>query len=466
MNMMQLSRKPFITIATIFITVLVSFAIVRLTGLSVEWQGITIAILTAVLFFIFQYLIYYQRAQNQTITIADSTQQLFDKLQKELGAQNVNYFVYQPNVDGFVGVNCHGFIQQNHPLLFTLSQQSKNDIPDIYLEDVQNILEQYGEHIFPITISQINQPLALVFTTNKLSEIQTNKLKYFGTILYFDLNQLFQNRVHQSDTAVSPRTHIMPYFITSLFMLFTAWFVWNDELTTIGIPDVGHVYGITALIGAIYGFKVSLRWKHLPNLVNALRWLAIGLLCQFFGQVSYTYYTEMLNIYTPYPSFGDIGYFGGVLAYLAASIYLAKSYGLKLKAIGHKEYSQFFGTLLVIYIVAYILFFREYVVDFSHPVKLFLDFGYPGLQGIYVAIAFVTYLRAKTVQSTLSKKTVFFLFVLAWQFFCDYMFIYQAYYEIWQHNGLNDYFYFLSYVFVNILFMVFSKQATQSKRNR
>ncbi|EKD75878.1 MAG: hypothetical protein ACD_43C00286G0009 [uncultured bacterium] len=43
--MMQLSRKPLITITTIFITVLVSFAIVRLTGLSVEWQAVAMALL-------------------------------------------------------------------------------------------------------------------------------------------------------------------------------------------------------------------------------------------------------------------------------------------------------------------------------------------------------------------------------------------------------------------------------------
>ena len=462
--MMQFSRKPLITIATIFITVLVSFAIVRLTGLSVEWQGIAIALLTAALFFVFQYLIHYQRPQQPSIVIADATRQLFDKLQKELGTQEAKYFVYQPSADGFAGVNCRGFMNRSHPLLFTLSKQSDKDIPDIYVDDIQHLLEQYGQHTYAITTAQIDHPLGIVFVTNKLTDTQVSLLRDFGTLLYLNLRQQFQNSDGQKSDVVSKKSQMMSYLIIGLFVLFTAWFVWNDYLMSVGVTEVSNVYGVVALVGAIYGFKVSARWKHLPNLASALRWLAIGVLCQMLGQVSYTYYAEVLNIETPYPSFGDIGFFGSVIAYLAASIYLAKSYGLKLRAIGRKEYGQFFSTLLVIYIVAYILFFREYTVDFTHPLKLFLDFGYPGLQGVYVAIAFVTYLRAKTAQSTLGKKTLFFLFVLAWQFFCDYMFIYQAYYETWHPNGLNDYFYFLSYVFVNILFVVFSKKELRGRK--
>ena len=85
------------------------------------------------------------------------------------------------------------------------------------------------------------------------------------------------------------------------------------------------IYPALALIGGIIGCNAAQNWGGLKSSFGkAIYFLSFGLLAQFIGQAIYAYYIYVLHVEVPYPSFGDIGYFGSVLLYIVALFYLAR----------------------------------------------------------------------------------------------------------------------------------------------
>ena len=86
--------------------------------------------------------------------------------------------------------------------------------------------------------------------------------------------------------------------------------------------------------------------------------------------------------------------------------------------------------------VGYFLFLQGYEFDWSDPLKVFLDFGYPFGQAIYVSIAILTYLLSRGILGGIMKgKILFILFALCMQFLSDYTFLYQSSKGTWSVGG-------------------------------
>lgn len=234
----------------------------------------------------------------------------------------------------------------------------------------------------------------------------------------------------------------------AIFLLYTAWII-GIHLT---LPkdhflyeQFGHSYGVLAVWGGIWGLVISKHWGGFKSLIGrALIMFSLGLFFQEFGQLAYSYYIYVLHVDIPYPSLGDVGFFGTIPFYILGSLFLAKAAGVNVSL------NQFFHKMQAILIpvcmlgIGYYLFLRNYAVDLSNPLVVFLDFGYPLGQAIYLSIGILTFSLTRNILGGVMKtKVMFFILAFVAQFLAEYIFVYfQSYYYA---ASFIDYFYLISY---------------------
>lgn len=246
-----------------------------------------------------------------------------------------------------------------------------------------------------------------------------------------------------------------------LFLVLTSWWIYGLQnpnfYQTRYFGDFPSIYGLMALWGAIWGVAIAKKWGGFSSIVGkALIMFSLGLFAQVFGQITYAYLSFYKNIEVPYPSIGDIGYFGSIPLYIYGVILLAQASAVKIKLQSLMSIIQAVIIPLIMLTIGYFLFLREYQFDWSNPIKIFLDFGYPLGQAIYISLTIVTYLLSRGILGGLMKNTVLFiLFALSIQFFSDYTFLYQSNTGIWQVGGINDYMYLVSYFVMTLALMRF-----------
>ena len=248
-----------------------------------------------------------------------------------------------------------------------------------------------------------------------------------------------------------------------LFLLITAWWIYTQfkPLDDINHEYFGNVYGILALWGAGWGLIIAKKWGGFRSLMGkALMFFSLGLFLQEFGQLTYSYYIHVLHVDIPYPSIGDIGFFGTIPFYIGGAMYLAKSAGVKVSLQSFASKIQAVIIPLVLLTVGYILFLKDYEFDLSNPLKIFLDFGYPLGQAIYISIGILTYtLTRNLLGGAMKNKVLFFIIAFAMQFLADYTFLFfqSSYYP----GSFIDYMYVVSYFFMAMAILqtqtVFSK---------
>lgn len=237
--------------------------------------------------------------------------------------------------------------------------------------------------------------------------------------------------------------------IIFIYLVFVAWWavlnlVPDDDMAR---QIFGASYGLMALFGGISGMAISKVWGGAKSLLGrSIILFSLGLLAQEFGQIAYSIYTFFLNVEIPYPSWGDLGYFGSIPLYIYGTLLLARASGAKasIKNIG----SWMWGLIIpgVLLIGAYIFFIDGYDFSQSTPMITFLDFGYPFGQAIYVSITILTYLLSRNVLGGVMKKRVLMiLLALVVQFTADYMFLYLVRYSTVAPAGVNDLVYLTSY---------------------
>ena len=243
-------------------------------------------------------------------------------------------------------------------------------------------------------------------------------------------------------------------FAIGLLALLTVWYFISPSLNGSErfFGDFPSIYAVMALWGGIWGFSISREWGFTKSIMGkAILFFSLGLFAQVFGQVVYAYYSFFQGIEIPYPSLGDLGYFGSIPLYIYAVYLLAKASGVKIGLRSATNKILLVLVPLVMLGVGYFLFLREYSIDWSDPIRVFLDFGYPLGQAIYIAMAILTYSLSRGVLGGIMKpKILFFLFALVVQFLADYVFLIQAYYGSWGAGGFNDYMYLLAYFFMTL----------------
>ena len=242
----------------------------------------------------------------------------------------------------------------------------------------------------------------------------------------------------------------------ALFVIISLWFFrihMLDLATTESVRQAwGSIYQIMALFGGIVGLIVSKHWGGYKSLIGrAVLFFSIGLLLQSFGQSVDSYYNYFANQQIPYPSLGDVGFMGSVIAYIIGAWLLMKASGFRfsVKSAGGKFFA--IALPLVILFACYFFFLQGYVFDWSNKAKIFLDFGYPFGQAIYVSLALLVYIMSRNFLGGIMKKPIMFLVVaLIFQYISDFTFLYQANAQTWYVGGLNDYLYFCSYFLMTL----------------
>jgi hypothetical protein len=240
------------------------------------------------------------------------------------------------------------------------------------------------------------------------------------------------------------------------FILFLAWWLYinvflrNPNHNSDNNQAFGALYGVIALVGGLNGLFAARKWGGAKSLVGrAILFFSIGLLAQEFGQIAYSFYTYVLKINIPYPSVGDVGYFGSVLCYIYAAWQLAKASGIKFSLKDRSKKVVAVLLPLILLSVSYRIFLLHYQFDFSsisRTVGVLLDFGYPFGQAIYISIALMTYLLSKKLLGGVMKnKVLIVLFALLIQYSADFSFLLAAKNQTAFPAGGNDLMYLIAY---------------------
>lgn len=240
-----------------------------------------------------------------------------------------------------------------------------------------------------------------------------------------------------------------------IFTLFTLWWVFlefilkNPESTNNLL--FSGTYGVMALLGGIVGMKSSFRWGGYKSVLGrSIFMFALGLLLQEFGQIAYSVYYQF-HIEVPYPSLGDVGYFLSIPCYIYGVILLARASGVRIHLNSFLQKIQALLIPLGMLILGYYFFLRGYEFDWTKPLVIFLDFGYPMGEAIYISLAIVTYLLSRNVLGGIMRsKILFILFALVVQFLADYLFLYQSHQGAFYPAGISDYLYLVSYLFMTL----------------
>lgn len=235
------------------------------------------------------------------------------------------------------------------------------------------------------------------------------------------------------------------------FMLISLWWL---ILFFSGIKEgfenylFGASYGLICIWGGLIGlFVVAPKWGGFKSLMGmAINVLSLGLLTQEFGQLVFSYYNIFLKVPVPYPSIADIGFFGTIPFYIYGIFLIAKLAGVKFSLRRMRNQILLLAIPLVMLIITYSIFLRDYEFDFSNPLKVFLDFGYPFGEAIYISIAVLAYSLTRNLLGGLMRGKILLLiaaFVL--QYIAEFNFLWQSYNLTWLNGGYGDYLYFLAY---------------------
>jgi len=241
-----------------------------------------------------------------------------------------------------------------------------------------------------------------------------------------------------------------------LFFILSAWWViialvWRNESVQANLTWAAS-YQLMAVLGVIFGLAVAKSWGGFKSILGkTVIFFCIGLLLQIFGQTIYSFYNLFLKVEIPYPSLADLGYFLSIPFYAYATVLLAKASGagLSLKFVRKKIQAVVIPVLALT--ASYLVFLKGYEFDWSSPVRVFLDFGYPLGQAFYVSLALLVFILSKDYLGGLMRpRVLIILFALAIQYIADYNFLLQAHNGTWVNGGYGDYIYLISYFIMTI----------------
>jgi hypothetical protein len=245
--------------------------------------------------------------------------------------------------------------------------------------------------------------------------------------------------------------NLVAKIVLSLFVLFSVWWI---SLGFMHLPKDSNanqlfagVYGSIALIGGISGMVISRKWGGIRSVMGkSIFFLALGLLFQEIGQIAYSSYIYFFHIPVPYPSIGDLFFYGTIPLYIIAIMYLAQASGMHISLRSFRNKLQAVLIPLIILAFSYFIFLQNYKFDWSSPIKIIIDFGAPLGQAIYISLAILTYILTKNMLGGLMRnKVLVILFALFVQYAADWTFIYQANRGTWYAGGIDDYLYLCAY---------------------
>lgn len=252
-----------------------------------------------------------------------------------------------------------------------------------------------------------------------------------------------------------------PGFISSvIFLFYSAWWILLRLDKSPSFLTGNHFsdsYAVLALFGGLAGISAARKWGGFKSLIGkSIYFLCFGLLAQALGQIIYSVYFYVFKQDVPYPSLGDIAYFGSVIIYIYAAILFTDATGIK-NTIRQNKYKLV--AVLVPFVLlsaSYWVFLYHHQYDWSHPLTAFLDFGYPMGQAIYISLAVIAYLLSrKTLGGLMRPAILLTIFALLVQYLADFSFLYRQSRGTWVAGGYSDYTYLVAYFLMTISLLKF-----------
>ncbi|HSX23529.1 MAG TPA: hypothetical protein VLE74_00290 [Candidatus Saccharimonadales bacterium] len=242
------------------------------------------------------------------------------------------------------------------------------------------------------------------------------------------------------------------------FLGFVGWWLSFQRIVenqSITVQWFGGTYGVLALMGAIIGLVTALKWGGFKTILGkALMFVSLGLLFQEFGQLILTYYIYGSHIQIPYPSWGDVAYFGSTLSYICGGIFLTKAVGIKFSLKNVKYKAVAFLVPAILLAISYAIFLFHHQYDFGKPLTVFLDLGYPIGDAIYISLAVLAYLLSSRLLGGVMKPAIIILICgLFLQYVADFNFLYQSSRGTYLAGKYADLLYLIAY-FVTTTAMV------------
>lgn len=245
------------------------------------------------------------------------------------------------------------------------------------------------------------------------------------------------------------------WFILLYYLVLLIWWI---KLLVSGQKDgfennlFGAVYPILALVGGINGLLISRIYGGWSSIMGrGIIFLSLALLGQVFGQFTWSYFNIIVKVEVPYPSLADLGYITVIPFNILAMWSFAKASGVKLSLRRLSGKLQAVLVPLILLIIAYALFLRDYEFDFSNPIKIFLDFVYPTGETIYISLAILTYLLCRNLLGGIMRhKILFFIFAFLAQFLTDYTFLYSVSRNFYYNGGVVDLMYTTSFAIYSL----------------
>lgn len=256
------------------------------------------------------------------------------------------------------------------------------------------------------------------------------------------------------------KSKLFYFLIIFSFLLFVFWL--QIFFSGAKEADVNYIFGFLyaqiALIGGINGLLISKKWGGYKSYVGkGIIFFSLGLIGEWFGQTMWTYYNVVARVEIPYPSIGDIGYFSIIPLFALAIFYFAKAAGAKfsLKTLNGKIIA--IAIPLIMVLISYNLFLKDLILDLSHPLRTFLDFGYPIGEAITISLALLTYSLSKgTLGGKMRGKILFLIFAMILQYISDSTFLYQAASGTYSNAGINDLLYLGSFTALALALITFT----------
>ena len=263
-------------------------------------------------------------------------------------------------------------------------------------------------------------------------------------------------------------------FIFIVFLLYFIWrivlfFVPNSNEINLSLTNIswwGNSYQIIAFIGGFFGILIAEHWGGLKSILGrAIFFISLGLLLQAFGQTVAIYYVYF-NPSALYPSVADVGFFGSVLVYIYGIFLLARATGVKVSLKSFSSKVQVVVIPLILLTASYLVFLRGYQFNWSHPLTIFLDFGYPFGQAIYVSLAILTLtLSRKFLGGVMKLPIIFLLCAFLFQYASDYAFLYTSTKGGYVPGGFVDVMYMISYFIMSITLLQLGSVFENIKNN-
>lgn len=265
------------------------------------------------------------------------------------------------------------------------------------------------------------------------------------------------------------KNKFVTYITTIIFIFFTIWWIYLNFIISDADANSREIfsafYGLLALWGGFIGLLVSKEWGGYKSLMGkSLLFFALGLLLQEFGQISYSIYSLYLHQEVPYPSIGDVGFFGSIPAYILGALYLSRVSGTYFTVSSRKNKLVAVSVPLLLLLVSYMFFLNGYAFDQSSALTTFLDFGYPLAQSFYISVALLTYLLSKNILGGIMKnKVLLVLFALLVQYIADFSFLYTDSRDIFQTAGFVELIYLIAYFLMIVAIIRISSVAQSLK---